>query len=131
MATFIDELRSNFEIHFRLSKKHSKTQRRSFSHIIQKKTLRRSKFSLFYPISKCGNILVLRFKIFFFVIKRNSLDIRNFFKVIFDTDPAPKGIKKQDQHAIMSQAMIRGMVDEDNDQFVAYFLPVSRILMYF
>ena len=25
----------------------------------------------------------------------------------------------------MSQAMIRGMVDEDNDQFVAYFLPVS------
>lgn len=31
----------------------------------------------------------------------------------------------------MSQAMIRGMVDEDNDQFVAYFLPVSRILMYF
>ena len=47
-----------------------------------------------------------------------------FFKVIFDKDPAPKGIKKADQHAIMSQAMIRGMVDEDNDQFVAYFLPV-------
>lgn len=69
-------------------------------------------------------------KYILFVIKKNSLDIRNFFKVIFDTDPAPKGIKKQDQHAIMSQAMIRGMVDEDNDQFVAYFLPVSRILMY-
>ena len=48
------------------------------------------------------------------------------FQVIFDTDPAPKGIKKQDQHAIMSQAMIRGMVDEDNDQFVAYFLPVCH-----
>ena len=47
------------------------------------------------------------------------------FQVIFDTDPAPKGIKKSDQHAIMSQAMIRGMVDEDNDQFVAYFLPVG------
>ena len=25
----------------------------------------------------------------------------------------------------MSQAMIRGMQDEDNDQFVAYFLPVK------
>jgi RNA polymerase II-associated factor 1 len=46
-------------------------------------------------------------------------------QVIFDTDPAPKGIKKSDQHAIMSQAMIRGMVDEDNDQFVAYFLPTE------
>jgi len=49
-------------------------------------------------------------------------------QVIFDTDPAPKGIKKQDQHAIMSQAMIRGMVDEDNDQFVAYFLPTENTL---
>lgn len=62
---------------------------------------------------------------------RNLFTIRNFFKVIFDTDPAPKGIKKQDQHAIMSQAMIRGMVDEDNDQFVAYFLPVCQILKSF
>merc|ERR1711937_603203 len=49
-------------------------------------------------------------------------------QVIFDTDPAPKGIRKQDQHAIMSQAMIRGMVDEDNDQFVAYFLPTENTL---
>ena len=28
----------------------------------------------------------------------------------------------------MSQAMIRGMQDEDNDQFVAYFLPTDDTL---
>ena len=72
-----------------------------------------------HPCAQVENII-------FFEIKRNLFSIQNFFKVIFDTDPAPKGIKKQDQHAIMSQAMIRGMVDEDNDQFVAYFLPVIR-----
>lgn len=46
-------------------------------------------------------------------------------QVIFDTDPAPRGTKPNSQksHEIMSQAMIRGMQDEDNDQFVAYFLP--------
>ena len=83
MPTFIDELRSNFEIHFRLSKKHSKTQRRSFSHIIQKKTLRRSKFSLFYPISKCGNILVLRFKIYFFCNKKKFTRHSKLFLRLF------------------------------------------------
>ena len=48
-------------------------------------------------------------------------------QVIFDTDPAPRGSKSNQpkSHEIMSQAMIRGMQDEDNDQFVAYFLPVS------
>ena len=48
-------------------------------------------------------------------------------QVIFDTDPAPRSSKAQKSHEIMSQAMIRGMQDEDNDQFVAYFLPVSHI----
>ena len=49
----------------------------------------------------------------------------DWFKVIFDTDPAPRGSKSGSakSHEIMSQAMIRGMQDEDNDQFVAYFLP--------
>merc|ERR1711990_1401022 len=51
-------------------------------------------------------------------------------QVIFDTDPAPRGTKPNSQksHEIMSQAMIRGMQDEDNDQFVAYFLPTDETL---
>ncbi|XP_074640116.1 RNA polymerase II-associated factor 1 homolog [Tubulanus polymorphus] len=46
-------------------------------------------------------------------------------QVIFDTDPAPKGIPVQAQMQEMSQAMIRGMTDESGDQFVAYFLPTE------
>jgi len=49
-------------------------------------------------------------------------------QVIFDTDPAPRSSKAQKSHEIMSQAMIRGMQDEDNDQFVAYFLPTDATL---
>lgn len=51
-------------------------------------------------------------------------------QVIFDTDPAPRGSKSTQtkSHDIMSQAMIRGMQDEDNDQFVAYFLPTDDTL---
>jgi len=51
-------------------------------------------------------------------------------QVIFDTDPAPRGSKstQSKSHDIMSQAMIRGMQDEDNDQFVAYFLPTDDTL---
>merc|ERR1711970_503085 len=53
-------------------------------------------------------------------------------QVIFDTDPAPRQTSSQKNtqksHEIMSQAMIRGMQDEDNDQFVAYFLPTDATL---
>ena len=71
-------------------------------------------------------MLVLRFIILFLHSQIVYLrKITFIFKVIFDTDPAPRGTKPNSQksHEIMSQAMIRGMQDEDNDQFVAYFLP--------
>lgn len=51
-------------------------------------------------------------------------------QVVFDNDPA-KGIKEADRLANdeeLSQAMIRGMVDEDGDQFVAYFMPTPPTL---
>lgn len=41
-----------------------------------------------------------------------------FAQVMFDADPAP--IEKEKE---MSQAMIRGVMDESGEQFVAYFLP--------
>ncbi|XP_078483282.1 RNA polymerase II-associated factor 1 homolog [Ciona intestinalis] len=44
-------------------------------------------------------------------------------QVIFDTDPSVQGKPAGEQLEEMSQAMIRGMVDEEGDQFVAYFLP--------
>lgn len=47
-------------------------------------------------------------------------------QVIFDSDPAPQvegaGNPVQ-QNEMMSQAMIRGVMDESGEQFVAYFLP--------
>ncbi|CAG5111926.1 Oidioi.mRNA.OKI2018_I69.chr2.g6197.t1.cds [Oikopleura dioica] len=49
-------------------------------------------------------------------------------QVIFDTDPAPKGHSKEAQLDIMSQAIIRGMQDEENQQFVAYFLPTQETM---
>ncbi|KAK2186495.1 hypothetical protein NP493_198g03023 [Ridgeia piscesae] len=51
-----------------------------------------------------------------------------FAQVIFDTDPAPSGGAASTQLEQMSQAMIRGMVDESGDQFVAYFLPSDETL---
>uniref|UniRef100_UPI00358FF420 RNA polymerase II-associated factor 1 homolog n=1 Tax=Myxine glutinosa TaxID=7769 RepID=UPI00358FF420 len=44
-------------------------------------------------------------------------------QVIFDADPAPKGMTGSSAVDTMSQAMIRGMMDEERNQFVAYFLP--------
>uniref|UniRef100_UPI0037E7B57D RNA polymerase II-associated factor 1 homolog n=1 Tax=Semicossyphus pulcher TaxID=241346 RepID=UPI0037E7B57D len=44
-------------------------------------------------------------------------------QVIFDSDPAPKDISGPAGVEMMSQAMIRGMMDEEGNQFVAYFLP--------
>ncbi|RWS27766.1 RNA polymerase II-associated factor 1-like isoform 1 [Leptotrombidium deliense] len=46
-----------------------------------------------------------------------------FAQVQFDADPAPAS--KSDE---MSQAMIRGMVDEQGEQFVAYFLPTEETI---
>nr|XP_029528326.1 RNA polymerase II-associated factor 1 homolog isoform X4 [Oncorhynchus nerka] len=44
-------------------------------------------------------------------------------QVIFDSDPAPKDMSAPQGVEMMSQAMIRGMMDEEGNQFVAYFLP--------
>ncbi|XP_053328508.1 RNA polymerase II-associated factor 1 homolog [Spea bombifrons] len=44
-------------------------------------------------------------------------------QVIFDSDPAPKDAQGSAALEMMSQAMIRGMMDEEGNQFVAYFLP--------
>ncbi|XP_076832376.1 RNA polymerase II-associated factor 1 homolog [Brachyhypopomus gauderio] len=44
-------------------------------------------------------------------------------QVIFDSDPAPKDVTSPVGVEMMSQAMIRGMMDEEGNQFVAYFLP--------
>ncbi|XP_026994533.1 RNA polymerase II-associated factor 1 homolog [Tachysurus fulvidraco] len=44
-------------------------------------------------------------------------------QVIFDSDPAPKDVTSTAAVDMMSQAMIRGMMDEEGNQFVAYFLP--------
>ncbi|XP_075464346.1 RNA polymerase II-associated factor 1 homolog [Ascaphus truei] len=44
-------------------------------------------------------------------------------QVIFDSDPAPKDAPGSAGLDMMSQAMIRGMMDEEGNQFVAYFLP--------
>ncbi|KAK2160811.1 hypothetical protein LSH36_127g19017 [Paralvinella palmiformis] len=49
-------------------------------------------------------------------------------QVIFDTDPAPTGHPQQLQVEEMSQAIIKGMVDDSGDQFVAYFLPTEDTL---
>merc|ERR1711997_513562 len=47
-------------------------------------------------------------------------------QVIFDSDPAPQGVLLKDQIEMMSQAMIRGVMDESGEQFVAYFLPTDE-----
>lgn len=54
-------------------------------------------------------------------------------QVVFDTDPAQGGIGQTQEDRLandeeLSQAMIRGMVDEDGDQFVAYFMPTQQTL---
>ncbi|KAM9263921.1 RNA polymerase II-associated factor 1 homolog isoform 1-T1 [Morus bassanus] len=49
-------------------------------------------------------------------------------QVIFDSDPAPKDTSGPAALEMMSQAMIRGMMDEEGNQFVAYFLPVEETL---
>ncbi|XP_070576848.1 RNA polymerase II-associated factor 1 homolog [Ptychodera flava] len=47
-------------------------------------------------------------------------------QVIFDSDPAVKDKPVVHQVEEMSQAMIRGMVDESGEQFVGYFLPTEE-----
>lgn len=46
-------------------------------------------------------------------------------QVIFDSDPAPLGADPKVQNEMMAQAMIRGVMDESGEQFVAYFLPTE------
>ncbi|XP_025421110.1 RNA polymerase II-associated factor 1 homolog [Sipha flava] len=50
-------------------------------------------------------------------------------QVIFDSDPAPKGQPIPAQTEEMSQAMIRGVMDENGEQFVAYFLPSKETVV--
>ena len=45
--------------------------------------------------------------------------------MIFDSDPAPLGRPVATAMEEMSQAMIRGVMDESGEQFVAYFLPTE------
>ncbi|XP_014381906.1 RNA polymerase II-associated factor 1 homolog [Alligator sinensis] len=59
---------------------------------------------------------------------RHSLWINPCAQVIFDSDPAPKDTSGAAALEMMSQAMIRGMMDEEGNQFVAYFLPVEETL---
>uniref|UniRef100_T1JIF2 RNA polymerase II-associated factor 1 homolog n=1 Tax=Strigamia maritima TaxID=126957 RepID=T1JIF2_STRMM len=47
-------------------------------------------------------------------------------QVIFDSDPAPANRSVNVQIEEMSQAMIRGVMDESGEQFVAYFLPTEE-----
>jgi len=49
-------------------------------------------------------------------------------QVIFDSDPAPQGKSAPAALEEMSQAMIRGVMDESGEQFVAYFLPTQDTL---
>lgn len=49
-------------------------------------------------------------------------------QVIFDADPSPGGKSLPNQLEEMSQAMIRGVMDESGEQFVAYFLPTEDTL---
>lgn len=49
-------------------------------------------------------------------------------QVIFDTDPAPTDKNIAGQIEVMSQAMIRGVMDESGEQFVAYCLPTEETL---
>ncbi|KAL1131649.1 hypothetical protein AAG570_011262, partial [Ranatra chinensis] len=49
-------------------------------------------------------------------------------QVMFDSDPAPVGRSVPAQLEEMSQAMIRGVMDESGEQFVAYFLPTESTL---
>lgn len=51
-----------------------------------------------------------------------------FAQVIFDADPSPSGKSLPNQMEEMSQAMIRGVMDESGEQFVAYFLPTDDTL---
>ncbi|KAL4713489.1 hypothetical protein ACJJTC_010474 [Scirpophaga incertulas] len=49
-------------------------------------------------------------------------------QVIFDTDPAPADKNIAGQIEAMSQAMIRGVMDESGEQFVAYCLPTEETI---
>lgn len=51
-----------------------------------------------------------------------------FAQVMFDVDPSPTGKSLPNQMEEMSQAMIRGVMDESGEQFVAYFLPTEDTL---
>ncbi|XP_074708700.1 RNA polymerase II-associated factor 1 homolog, partial [Strix uralensis] len=49
-------------------------------------------------------------------------------QVVFDSDPAPEDTSGPAALEMMPQAMIRGMMDEEGNQFMAYFSPVEETL---
>ncbi|VDD89311.1 unnamed protein product [Enterobius vermicularis] len=53
--------------------------------------------------------------------------IHPFALVVFDGDPIPRG-EKTDGDVLLSQALIRGMMDEKGEQFVTYYLPTKETL---
>uniref|UniRef100_A0A0N5AUU3 RNA polymerase II-associated factor 1 homolog n=1 Tax=Syphacia muris TaxID=451379 RepID=A0A0N5AUU3_9BILA len=53
--------------------------------------------------------------------------IHPFALVVFDGDPIPRN-EKTDGDVLLSQALIRGMMDERGEQFVTYYLPTKETL---
>ena len=54
-----------------------------------------------------------------------------FSQVMFDSEPLPAGFDKKelaDLEEKMNNAMIRGMMDDEANQFVVYFLPTNETL---
>lgn len=47
-------------------------------------------------------------------------------QVLFDDDPTSKSDSMSKQQVEMSQALIKGLVDKNGEQFVAYFLPTQE-----
>jgi RNA polymerase II-associated factor 1 len=51
-----------------------------------------------------------------------------FAQVLFDSDPSNPGKSEGLQVKEMCESMIRGMVDENGEQFVAYFMPTQETI---
>merc|ERR1711962_1433696 len=88
------------------------------------KTFEDVKKPIEHHYSKPGVTLVEEFPVF------PDFDLWKYpcAQVIFDSDPAPMGRSVPAAMEEMSQAMIRGVMDESGEQFVAYFLPTQETL---
>lgn len=52
-----------------------------------------------------------------------------FAQGMFDSDPAPSGKNRHASMEVMSNAMVHAVVDDDEQHFVAYFLPTQKTLI--